>query len=444
MTITGLVLIGASGLKVHMMLNEPVVGKHFWETWEFMLIQIPLVMGLGIWLVSGLFKLGGWLLGVLALVVFLGDTIYKAVTGAESCGCFGSVDVDPWVTLFAFNIPFLAAMLIFRPRGEKLLGPPWPSAKHFWSVAIPTAILLPAIVIVMAVNKVEPQVVDLTGAISKANANPKTPQIQDPVDSSQTFTTNPSQRPLQDSDKTQGAKQTEPATGKTVDAQIAETQTPPAGEKEPEKTQAADSSDDNGQALPEAVGEDVDDGQQTGKTSEDNEQVEPAGETQKANAADGEDDGSDDDDETAAADSEKPWPDPLKLDDQQEALLNDVLTYVDIYADYKEGPAVFFFYHLTCPTCRELLPEYSAGINELGDNPINLSFIEIPHGKSEKESPVPEDNICPTGVLTAREDGKEWVIGTPLVVVAMDGKVDKAWQLEAPGFYELLDAIFAE
>lgn len=421
MTITGVVLIAASVLKVHMMLNEPVVGRHFWETWQFMLIQIPLVMGLGIWLISGLFRLGAWLLGVAALVIFLGDTIYKAATGAESCGCFGSVDVDPWVTLFAFNIPFLAAMLIFRPRGEKLLPPPWPSAKHFWSVAIPTGILLPAIVIVMAVNKVEPQVVDLTGAISKANANPKTAQIQQPTENNETAANQPTQPPLKNTDTAPDARATDQPPAKNLDAQIEDTQTPTGGETEPEEAQTAAGS-------PEGPDEE----DQAGDADRANDQQ------QTAAPADGQG-------ETAADDeNEKPWPDPLELDDQQEALLNDVLTYVDIYPDYKQGPAVFFFYHLTCPTCRELLPEYSDGINELGDNPINLSFIEIPHGKSDNESPVPEDNICPTGVLTAREDGKEWVIGTPLVIVTMDGKVDKAWQLQVPGFYELLDAIFAE
>jgi hypothetical protein len=43
-------------------------------------------------------------------------TLYKAVTGAASCGCFGSVHVNPWITLFAIDLPALLALSIFRPK----------------------------------------------------------------------------------------------------------------------------------------------------------------------------------------------------------------------------------------------------------------------------------------------------------------------------------------
>jgi len=43
-------------------------------------------------------------------------TLNKAVTGAASCGCFGSVQVNPWITLFAIDLPALLALSIFRPK----------------------------------------------------------------------------------------------------------------------------------------------------------------------------------------------------------------------------------------------------------------------------------------------------------------------------------------
>jgi hypothetical protein len=156
MTLTGIVLLLASVFKIHQLITTPVVSDGFWESWLFFVIQIPLVTGLGLWLVSGLFRKAGWLVGVFALLVFLADTVYKMVTGAESCGCFGSVEVDPLVTLLAFNVPFLLLMLIFPPRNCKLLPPPWPNPQHFLAVAIPTAILLPSIVMLLVISKVEP------------------------------------------------------------------------------------------------------------------------------------------------------------------------------------------------------------------------------------------------------------------------------------------------
>jgi thiol-disulfide isomerase/thioredoxin len=154
MVVVGLVLIIAAALKIHQLLTEPIISEGFWESWEFFVIQIPLELGLGIWLICGLFRKAGWLLAVSAFVVFIASTSHRVLIGAESCGCFGVVKVNPWITLFAIDVPFLIALLLFRPRGQKILPPPWPSAKHFFGVAIPTFILLGAVVLVLISNRV--------------------------------------------------------------------------------------------------------------------------------------------------------------------------------------------------------------------------------------------------------------------------------------------------
>jgi len=151
--VVGLVLIIASVLKIHQLLTEPIISEGFWESWEFFLIQIPLEMGLGIWLLSGLFKKAAWVVAVLAFGVFIVVTLQKALAGAESCGCFGRVHVDPWITLAMVDVTLFLAMLIFRPKGQKLLPPPWPSAKHFFGVAIPTFILMAVIIPTLYFNK---------------------------------------------------------------------------------------------------------------------------------------------------------------------------------------------------------------------------------------------------------------------------------------------------
>jgi len=53
MTIAGMVLLIASVLKIHQLLTEPILSRGVWESWEFFLIQIPLELGLAIWLLSG-------------------------------------------------------------------------------------------------------------------------------------------------------------------------------------------------------------------------------------------------------------------------------------------------------------------------------------------------------------------------------------------------------
>jgi len=149
----GIVLLVATTLKIHQLLTEPIISKGFWESWEFFLIQIPLEMGLGIWLISGLFRKAGWLLGLIAFGGFIGVTLYKGLTGAESCGCFGMVKVNPWITLSAIDIPIFILLAIFRSKGEKLFPPPWPKPAHFFAIAIPTFILLPTIEYNLIMNK---------------------------------------------------------------------------------------------------------------------------------------------------------------------------------------------------------------------------------------------------------------------------------------------------
>jgi thiol-disulfide isomerase/thioredoxin len=153
MWIAGLVLLFATATKFHQLLAEPIISKGFWESWEFFLIQIPLELGLGIWLISGLFRKAGWLLALISFAGFIAVTLYKGLIGAESCGCFGTVTVNPWITLFVMDVPLFILLAIFRPKGEKLLPPPWPKAVHFFAIAIPTFILLPAVEYVLITNK---------------------------------------------------------------------------------------------------------------------------------------------------------------------------------------------------------------------------------------------------------------------------------------------------
>jgi thiol-disulfide isomerase/thioredoxin len=80
-------------------------------------------------------------------------TLQKGLVGAESCGCFGRVKVNPWITLSAIDIPLFLGLVFFRPKGLKLLPPPWPRASHFFGVAIPTFIAFGIIMPVLVFNK---------------------------------------------------------------------------------------------------------------------------------------------------------------------------------------------------------------------------------------------------------------------------------------------------
>jgi len=111
----GLLLLVAAVLKGAQLLTQPVADSDIWSSRPFLVFQVEFELALAIWLLSGLFKKAAWLAALLCFSLFSFVTLYKAVTGAVSCGCFGSVHVNPWLTLLIIDIPAVIALLIFRP-----------------------------------------------------------------------------------------------------------------------------------------------------------------------------------------------------------------------------------------------------------------------------------------------------------------------------------------
>jgi hypothetical protein len=141
MTLAGLLLIAAAGLKIMEALNIciPNWREHgVWESYEFILVQLPLELSLGIWLISGLFRKAAWLAGTLAFLGFIGVTFSKGLMGLESCGCFGQIHVNPWLTLGLIDVPMFLLLAINPPGKQyKLLPPPWPNVFHAIVFAVP-------------------------------------------------------------------------------------------------------------------------------------------------------------------------------------------------------------------------------------------------------------------------------------------------------------------
>ena len=111
----GGLLIVAGALKGWQLITEPVANNSIWTWRPFMVLQVDFELALGIWLLSGLFKKAAWLTALLCFSAFSLITLYKGISGAESCGCFGTVDVNPWLTLFAIDIPSFICLWVFRP-----------------------------------------------------------------------------------------------------------------------------------------------------------------------------------------------------------------------------------------------------------------------------------------------------------------------------------------
>ena len=114
--ILGVLLLTATAMKGWQLLTEPVANTDIWSNRYFMIFQVEFELALGIWLMSGLFKRAAWLVTLGCFSLFCCVTLYKGITGAASCGCFGNVHVNPWITLFAIDLPAVALLAIFRPK----------------------------------------------------------------------------------------------------------------------------------------------------------------------------------------------------------------------------------------------------------------------------------------------------------------------------------------
>jgi thiol-disulfide isomerase/thioredoxin len=119
--VLGLLLLTAAVLKGHELLTVPVANKNFGSWRPFLIFQVESELALGIWLLSGVFKRLAWVAALLCFSLFCGVTLYKGLSGAASCGCFGRVHINPWITLMAVDFPAVVAMSLFRPAG--LFGP---------------------------------------------------------------------------------------------------------------------------------------------------------------------------------------------------------------------------------------------------------------------------------------------------------------------------------
>lgn len=122
--IAGILLVGAAALKAGQLIFDPVaavmnpLGRYFLPG------QVGVELALGLLVLSGLYwRTLRW--GVVVLfTAFAGYSLYLAIGGAASCGCFGPLRVNPWWT-FALDL-FVAIGLLSSTllEGRRLASAP--------------------------------------------------------------------------------------------------------------------------------------------------------------------------------------------------------------------------------------------------------------------------------------------------------------------------------
>ena len=131
--VLGLVLLTAAASKGHQLATEPVAATSLFTSRWFLIGVVEFELFFGLWLLAGLYPRSTWVTALLCFGGFACVSLYKALSGEASCGCFGKVSVNPWYTLM-LDTAAVAALLCWRPNGKT-----WQDRRLFGREAIGVA-----------------------------------------------------------------------------------------------------------------------------------------------------------------------------------------------------------------------------------------------------------------------------------------------------------------
>jgi len=119
------ILLLAAGLKAHQLATAPlppvVQGSIFTPLFELLnnrYFLMTVVLGeilFALVLIAGIWRQWMWLLSLLGFTAFMLVSLMKGLSGESSCGCFGTVTVNPWITA-GFDFVIVILLTVFCER----------------------------------------------------------------------------------------------------------------------------------------------------------------------------------------------------------------------------------------------------------------------------------------------------------------------------------------
>jgi hypothetical protein len=102
--------------------TTPTLGEGLLHARWFNIFVVEFELFFGIWLIFGMLPKLTWLMSIGLFFLVSIISFHKAVSGETSCGCFGNVTVNPWITMtFDLCVVVLLVCLRFNKKyPEKL------------------------------------------------------------------------------------------------------------------------------------------------------------------------------------------------------------------------------------------------------------------------------------------------------------------------------------
>lgn len=115
----GLVLVVAALLKWHGWSIDPVRPTGVFSHQAVQTVIVFVELCFGAWFLSSIQRTGAWLCATVMFMFFACVSFSQGWTGEASCGCFGSVKVNPWIS-FTFDVLIVVLLLAARPSREAI------------------------------------------------------------------------------------------------------------------------------------------------------------------------------------------------------------------------------------------------------------------------------------------------------------------------------------
>lgn len=107
-------LLTAAGLKAYQLSTEPTLGTGLLDSRWLLIAAVEFELFFGLWLLANILPRATWAAAVGCFSVFTCISLYKALSGYATCGCFGRVAVNPWYTA-SFDLTIVCSLLYWRP-----------------------------------------------------------------------------------------------------------------------------------------------------------------------------------------------------------------------------------------------------------------------------------------------------------------------------------------
>jgi hypothetical protein len=158
------VLLLASGLKAYYLISGPILKTGLLTSKWFLIPTIELELIIALCLVLGILPRHTRRLAITLFFVFLGTSLYQAVIGRSTCGCFGEVHVSPWLTA-TMDAIVIIALICWRPGQDGKFE--LRLARRSWMrTGLVSGILLGSVVLVAGALPLRPAGITEDGLIS--------------------------------------------------------------------------------------------------------------------------------------------------------------------------------------------------------------------------------------------------------------------------------------